>query len=261
MTKVLEIDMIIIMKEITKRLYNYIKDHYKKWLKRVLFCIAFLLILFFTISIIIFFYISHYSKPFIYNDVDKIPENKVGLLLGTSPVTSTGETSMFFINRMNAAKELVTNNKIEYILVSGDNKTTSYNEPKYMRNYLLKLSIDEDIIIADYGGRRTLDSVIRSNYIFQQDKITIISQKFHNQRAIFIARKNGIDAIAFNAKYPYQNNFENLNINIWTFMRELLARNLSVIDFLTNKKPTILGTNIEIKNKSILEIKKLILQN
>ena len=167
---------------------------------------------------------------------------------------------MFFINRMNAAKDLIANNKIKYILVSGDNKTTSYNEPKYMRNYLLKLGIDEDIIIADYGGRRTLDSVIRSSEIFQQDKITIISQKFHNQRAIFIARKNGIDAIAFNAKYAYPNNFENLFTNTWTFMRELLARDLAVIDFLTNKKPTILGTNIEIKNKSILEIKRLILE-
>lgn len=249
------------MKKTLERLYNLLKDWYEKWLKKALFYISFLIILFFTISLIIFFYISNYSNPFIYNDVNKIPENKVGLLLGTSPVTSDGETSMFFINRMNATKELVENNKIKYILVSGDNKTTAYNEPKYMRNYLLKLNIDEDIIIADYGGRRTLDSVIRSSEIFQQDKITIISQKFHNQRAIFIARKNGIDAIAFNAKYPYQNNFQNLFTNTWTFLRELLARDLAIIDFLTNKKPTILGTNIEIKNKNILEIKKLILQN
>lgn len=94
-----------------------------------------------------------------------------------------------------------------------------------------------------------------------QDKITIISQKFHNQRAIFIARKNGIDAIGFNTKYPYENNFENIFRNTWTFLRELLARNLAIVDFITNKKPTILGTNIEIKNKNILEIKRLILQN
>lgn len=253
--------MIKIMKKTIQNLYNFLKDCYEKWLKKTLFYIGFVIVLFFTISITIFFYISNYSNPFIYSDVEKIPENKVGLLLGTSPVTASGETSMFFINRMNAAKELTINNKISYILVSGDNKTTSYNEPKYMRNYLLKLNIDEDIIIADYGGRRTLDSVIRSSEIFQQDKITIISQKFHNQRAIFIARKNGIDAIAFNAKYPYPNNFKNLFTNTWTFMRELLARDLAVIDFLTNKKPTILGTNIEIKNKSVLEIKKLILEN
>lgn len=253
--------MINIMKEKIKNLQNYIKNHYKIWLKRVLFYTVFIFFLFFASSIIIFFYISNYSNPFIYNNVDKIPENKVGLVLGTSPVTASGETSMFFISRMSAAKDLIDNNKIEYILVSGDNKTTSYNEPKYMRNYLLKLGIDDGIIISDYAGRRTLDSVIRSNEIFQQDKITIISQKFHNQRAIFIARKNGIDAIAFNAEYPYEINFENILTNTWTFLRELLARDLAIIDFLTNKKPTILGTNIEIKNKNILEIKKLILQN
>ena len=252
--------MIKIMKKTLVRLYNFLKDCYKKWLKKTLFYIGFLLILFFTASLIIFFYISKYSNPFIFKNINKIPENKVGLVLGTSPVTSTGDASKFFINRMNATKELVDNEKIKYILVSGDNKTTSYNEPKYMRNYLLKLNIDDGIIISDYAGRRTLDSVIRSNEIFQQDKITIISQKFHNQRAIFIARKNGIDAIAYNAKYPYQNNIENLWINLWTFMRELLARDLAIIDFLTNKKPTILGTNIEIKNKNILEFKKLILE-
>lgn len=252
--------MIKIMKKILERLYNLLKDWYSKWLKKVLFYIGFLLILFFTASLIVFFYISSYSNPFIYSDVDKIPENKVGLVLGTSPVSNNGDVSLFFTSRMNATKNLVESEKIKYILVSGDNKTTSYNEPKYMRNYLLKLGIDDGIIISDYAGRRTLDSVIRSNEIFQQDKITIISQKFHNQRAIFIARKNGIDAIAFNAKYPYPNNFENIFTNTWTFLRELLARDVAIIDFLTNKKPTILGTNIEIKNKNILEIKKLILE-
>lgn len=252
--------MIKIMKKTLERIYNFLKDCYKKWLKKTLFYIGFLFILFFTASLIVFFYISNYSNPFIYSDVDKIPENKVGLVLGTSPVSTNGDVSLFFTTRMNATKNLVESEKIKYILVSGDNKTTAYNEPKYMRNYLLKLGIDDGIIISDYAGRRTLDSVIRSNEIFQQDKITIISQKFHNQRAIFIARKNGIDAIAFNAKYPYQNNFENLLTNLWTFMRELLARDVAVIDFLTNKKPTILGTNIEIKNKNILEIKKLILE-
>lgn len=252
--------MMIIMKENTERLYKYTKKWFIICLKRIFFSLIFLIFLFFVGSLIIFFYISNYSDPFIYNDVNKILENKVGLLLGTSPVTETGEASLFFINRMNAAKELFDNKKINYILVSGDNKTTSYNEPKYMRNYLLKLNIDDGVIISDYAGRRTLDSVIRSNEIFQQDKITIISQKFHNERAIFIARKNGIDAIAFNADYPYKNNFENIFVNTWTFLRELLARNLAIIDFLTNKKPTILGTNIEIKNKNVLKIKKMILK-
>jgi SanA protein len=162
---------------------------------------------------------------------------------------------------MNAADELIKNKKIEYVLVSGDNRTVNYNEPKYMRNYLLKLGVDSGYIISDFAGRRTLDSVLRSYEIFNQNNITIISQKFHNERAVFIARKNGINAIAFNAKYPYQNNFQNIIINIKTFAREFLARDIAVYDFLIGKQPEILGDSVEIKNYNILEIKSLILEN
>lgn len=248
------------MKEKFQRLYIYIKSVYKNILKKTLIYIGFLGITFFIASLVVFFYISNYSNKYIYTDVDNLPTNKVGLLLGTSPVTSDGEVSMFFVNRMNAAKELMDEEKIKYILVSGDNQTTAYNEPKYMRNYLLKLGIDDGLIISDYAGRRTLDSVIRSSEIFNQESITIISQKFHNQRAIFIARKNGINAIGFDAKYPYQNNLENIFTNLWTFGREMLARDIAIIDFVTEKKPQVLGNEIEIKNKNVLEFKKLILE-
>lgn len=239
---------------------NFSKKKTLKILKNILIFILLFIIIFFIISIIIYFYISNYSKNFIYSNINDLPYNKVGLALGTSPVTSSGSTSLFFITRMEAVKDLIDNKRIDYVIVSGDNKTLSYNEPKYMRNYLLKLNIDSDAIISDYGGRRTLDSVLRSNEIFNQNKITIISQKFHNERAIFIARKNGIDAIAYNAKYPYQKYKENIFINTKTFLRELLARDLAVYDFLSNKKPTILGDSIDIRNDNIEGIKRLILE-
>ena len=229
-------------------------------IKDIIIIILSIIILFLFASVIIYFYISNYSKNFIYSNINDLPYNKVGLALGTSPVTSSGSTSLFFITRMEAVKDLIDNKRIDYVIVSGDNKTLSYNEPKYMRNYLLKLNIDSDAIISDYGGRRTLDSVLRSNEIFNQNKITIISQKFHNERAIFIARKNGIDAIAYNAKYPYQKYKENIFINTKTFLRELLARDLAVYDFLSNKKPTILGDSIDIRNDNIEGIKRLILE-
>jgi SanA protein len=190
--------------------------------------------------------------------VNKIEKNKVGLVLGTSPVTSAGERSLFFVTRMEAAKSLLDNEKIEYVLVSGDNRSVAYNEPKYMRNYLLKLGTPTSSIISDYAGRRTLDSVLRSNQIFNQNKITIISQRFHNERAIFIAKKNGIEAVAFNAVYPHKNFFRNFKVNMKTFVREIFARDLAVLDLFVGKKPEILGESIEIKNQNILEIKKLL---
>lgn len=236
--------------------------HKKKALKiskTILSAILILIILFFVISVIVYFYISNYSKPFIYSDIDSLPNNKAALVLGTSPVTASGHTSLFFKTRMEAAKKIIDSDKTDYIIVSGDNKTVSYNEPKYMRNYLLKLGINNNAIISDYAGRRTLDSVLRSSEIFKQNKITIVSQKFHNERAVFIARKNGIDAVAYNADYPYKKYEENIWINTKTFLRELLARDLAVYDFLTDKKPAILGDSIDIENENIEGIKRLIM--
>lgn len=236
------------------------QEKLKKWLKKGLLALFILLILFIFISLIIYFYISNYAKEFIYSDINSIPKNKAGLVLGTSPVTQSGNPSLFFINRMEATKELFDVEKIDYAIVSGDNKTISYNEPKYMRNYLLDLNVNENSIVPDYGGRRTLDSVLRSNKIFNQYKITIISQKFHNERAIFIARKNGIDAIAYNARYPYQKFSQNIYINTKIFLRELLARDLAILDIMTDKKPAILGKQIDIKNEKIEGIRPLILE-
>jgi SanA protein len=129
-----------------------------------------------------------------------------------------------------------------------------------LRNYLLKLGVDSGYIISDFAGRRTLDSVLRSYEIFNQNNITIVSQKFHNERAVFIARKNGISATGFNAEYPYKNNLQNIFINLKTFGREILARDIAVYDFLIGKQPEILGDSIEVKNYNILEIKSLILE-
>lgn len=227
--------------------------------KDLLLILSLLILVFLIISTIIYLYISNFAKPYLYSDFKTLPENRVGLVLGTSPRTTTGKVSQFFITRLEAVQDLIKNKKITYIIVSGDNETIHYNEPKYMRNYLLELGINDKIIVSDYGGRRTLDSVLRSSEVFNQNKITIISQKFHNERAIFIARKNGIEAIAYNATYPYSNSPKNTLLNIKVFLRELLARDLAIYDYLIRKKPAILGKTIHIQNESIDGIKRLIL--
>jgi len=181
----------------------------KKNLFKILKYFFIIIITFFILSIINYFYISHYSKNFIYNNINEIPFNEVGILLGTSPATKDGDTNLFFTYRMNAAKELFDKSKIEKVIVSGDNRTVSYNETKYMRNYLENnFKISSTSIINDNAGRRTLDSILRSNLIFNQKSITIISQKFHNQRAVFIARHNNINAVAYNAEDVSKKDFE-----------------------------------------------------
>ena len=133
-----------------------------------------------------------------YNQVQGIPKNKVGLVLGTSKYLSNGARNLFFKYRIDGAVELYEAGKIEYVLVSGDNKQSSYNEPRDMFNELVKRGIPSNKIVLDYAGFRTLDSVLRAHKVFGQKAFTIITQQFHNERAIFIGVKKGLDVIGYN---------------------------------------------------------------
>ena len=133
--------------------------------------------------------IEKVTKDLVYKDVNSIPKNKVGLLLGTSKYLRSGELNQYFENRIQATVDLYNAKKIEFIVISGDNRKMSYNEPQDMKRELLLRGIPEERIFLDYAGFRTYDSVIRMNKIFGQSNFTIISQDFHNRRAIFIAMK------------------------------------------------------------------------
>jgi SanA protein len=81
--------------------------------------------------------ISWTTRDSIYRDIDSLPYNTVGLLLGTTPSVN-GMNNIFFTTRIEAAKALYERGKIRYILVSGDNSTKAYNEPEAMRIALVK---------------------------------------------------------------------------------------------------------------------------
>lgn len=177
-----------------------------------------------------------------YDNIDSLPHNKVGLLLGTSPLDRQGNTNYYFIYRIDAAEELIKSGKIDYILVSGDNSSVGYDEPTWMRDSLVGRGVPEDRIVLDFAGLRTLDSVVRAKEVFGQDSITIISQLFHNERALYLADHNGINAIAYNAK----------DVTLWhkwliIHSREYLARVKMMIDLAINKQPHFLGEKVEIK--------------
>lgn len=181
------------------------------------------------------------SKNFIYSEVNKIPTKKVGVLLETSKLLKSGNPNLYFSYRIDAAVKLFQSGKIEFIIVSGDNSNEFYNEPLDMKNALVEKGIPEDKIILDYAGFRTLDSIIRAKEVFGQTTFTIISQKFHNERAIYLAKRNGIDAIGFNAKEVVQYG------GFLTKVRETFARNKVFIDLLLNKAPKYLGEKIVIE--------------
>ena len=131
--------------------------------------------------------------------------------------------------------------KIEYILVSGDNATLYYNEPYTIKKDLIKAGIPEEKIFLDYAGFRTLDSMVRAKYVFGLDSVTVISQKFHNERAIFLAERKGLHAIGFNAEDITGSD------GIKVRLREYFARVKVFIDLTFNTQPKFYGKKIEIK--------------
>lgn len=175
-----------------------------------------------------------------YNDASLIPSNKVGLLLGTSKYARSGEINLYYKHRLLAAATLFNNDKISYILVSGDNATKEYNEPETIKRDLIDMGIPEDRIILDYAGFRTLDSILRCKLVFEETNITVISQQFHNERAIFLAEYFDIQAIGYNAKGV------SASYGMKTRLREVFARTKVLIDILFGVEPRYLGDTIKI---------------
>ena len=178
-----------------------------------------------------------------YSDISKIPYNKVGLLLGTCKTMKDHTTiNPFWQFRLDAAYKLWKAKKIDIILISGDNGWHGYNEPQDFLDAFIALGVPDSCMVCDFAGFRTHDSVIRCKKIFGQKKVTIISQKFHNERALFIAKKYGLDAVGFNA------NDVSFRSGLYNFFREKAARVLLFMDlYVFNTQPHFLGKKIIIK--------------
>lgn len=195
-----------------------------KWLKRLLKlsifgALALGLLLFGSYE-----WITYQSQEQLSSDISQIKPHKVAMVLGTARWVRNGRTNLFFKYRMEAVKQLFDNHKIEYVIVSGDNSIKEYNETRDMKKYLIELGIPNDKIIEDYAGFSTLDSVVRTKEVFGQDNIIIVTQPFHNQRAVFIANNYGIKAVGFNAKSV------NKKYAPKTYIREYLARVKCMLD-------------------------------
>lgn len=191
-------------------------------------------------------YVSHSlvknaSNHKTYNNLTNIPKHKVGLVLGTIKTLSNGRTNLYYKYRINATVALYKAKKIDFILVSGDNGSSSYDEPSTFKEDLIKKGIPESRIFLDYAGFRTLDSVVRAKKVFGLDNFIVISQKFHNERAIYLAKNHNIEVVGFNARdmsgrYGFKTN-----------LREYFAKTKAVIDIVLNVEPKFLGKKIKIQ--------------
>ena len=177
--------------------------------------------------------VEHYAAGRVYSDVEAVPAREYGLLPGTSRLVHGKYLNTYFFNRIHAAVELYRGGKIRKIIVSGDNSRTDYNETGDMEQELIAEGVAPEDVLSDFAGFRTLDSVVRARNLFGATEITVISQRFHCERAIYLAARHGIDAVGFEADEVAPQ-----AIRIKLAVREALARVLAVLDAeLLNTKP------------------------
>lgn len=209
-------------------------------LKRIFIWATALAVLFLLFTWWANYKVEHTAKSYVFNDVNDVPAVKTGLLLGASKMLPNGYINLYFKYRIDAALELFRAGKIKYIIISGDNSRTDYDEPSDMKNELVSGGIPDSVIYLDYAGFRTFDSVIRAREIFGQTEIISISQKFHNERTVFIARRENMTAYGYNA--------QDVSKSAWlrTNIREFFARAKVFLDILIDRQPEFLGEKIKI---------------
>lgn len=208
--------------------------------KKLRWALAIILIL--SVSLVVYadIAINRATKNYVFSNIEDVPYNNVGLLLGTSKYLNSGKPNQYFENRIEATVMLYNAGKIKNVVISGDNSKTDYNEPEDMKQELIRRGIPSERIYLDYAGFRTYDSVYRMNAIFGQSSFTIISQEFHNRRAIYIAQALKLYACGFNAAdVDAYNGFK-------TKVREKFARVKMLIDLLIGTEPKFLGEKIKI---------------
>jgi SanA protein len=177
----------------------------------------------------------------LYTSTKDIPHRQVGLVLGCSKNLGSGGANPFFESRLRAAKMLFEAGKVDFLLVSGDNHTQGYDEVTDMREGLIQAGIPANRVYGDCAGFRTLDSMARAHQVFGLNEVTVISQEFHNQRAIFLASHEGLDAIGYNAQD------EDLGDVSGTHRREKFAKFKAVLDvYLLRTQPHFLGPRVAI---------------
>ena len=184
----------------------------------------------FQFIIIIYAIIILTSEPYIFSLSQVVEKKTYALLLGTNKYLSDGKTpNLYYTYRLDAIEELYKKKKVEIIIISGDKGENGYNEPMDMRRDLIQRGIPGHAMILDYAGYRTLDSIVRLKSQFGVSNVMIVSQKFHLQRALFLAHFYKIDAIGFSAQGGMTKSM---------IQRELLAKPKVILDiFVFNMQP------------------------
>jgi SanA protein len=177
----------------------------------------------------------------IYTNTKEIPAKKAALVLGTSKYISKGKENYYYTYRIKAAVQLWKAKKVKAIVISGD-KSEYYDEVTTMYKDLIKAGVPSRYITRDFAGFRTFDSIVRAKEIFDLDDYIIISQEFHLDRALYIAKEKGQKAIGFAAK-----EIKGTSSHQKMQERESLAMLKAYLDInFLDTKPKLLGKKIKV---------------
>ena len=181
--------------------------------------------------------VVHNAKGKVFSELDSIAPTEWGLLLGTTPQTRIGRLpNQFFIYRIDAAEQLYKAGKIKRFLISGDdNSLDGVNEVVCMKDSLVARGVDAKDIVLDGKGFRTLDTVVRAVKVYNIHSFVVISQRFHNERAIYLTEHLGPDVHDI---YGYNAADATSSLSILTYIREYFARVKVFLDLLTDKEPS-----------------------
>ncbi|HYP87355.1 MAG TPA: ElyC/SanA/YdcF family protein, partial [Polyangiaceae bacterium] len=169
-------------------------------------------------------HVSAAAAPFVKSSATELPSLHVGLVLGCSRLTREGRLNLFFERRIEAASALFRAGRVQYLLLSGDNSRADYDEPGEMRRALIEAGIPPARLLLDRAGLRTLDSVVRAKEVFGLTEVIVVSQHFHNARAVYLARSHGLNAFGFDAKDVGGRE------GSWMLVREAFSRLCAVLD-------------------------------
>ncbi len=207
---------------------------FRRRLRRGLYWVAALLLA--SVALINNWVVNN-SEAYVYANWSLLPDNEVGLVLGTSPFTRNGKPNPQFYGRIEAAVQLYQLGKIKKIIVSGANPDSTYNEPRQMWRELTKAGIPSQAITMDFAGVRTFDSVSRAKAVFNLEHMTLITQEYHAYRAVFIAKKLKIRVVGYAATGD-----SGIGPLSRTYLREVFARVKAVLDlYVLSTEPKFLG--------------------
>ncbi|WP_426326839.1 SanA/YdcF family protein [Pedobacter sp. R-06] len=187
-------------------------------------------------------FVKSQTDPVIFSKEKDTPGTKVAIIFGAG--INNNKPSKYLKDRLDAGIELYKNNKIDKILLSGDNGSDEHDELTVMKLYCYQHGVDTNKIYLDYAGFDSYSTLYRSKYIFNIDTAILVSQKYHLNRCINIGNKLGVKSYGFAADKGTYQGYK------YASFREYFAVVKSTIDLMIGRKPHFLGEKININGPS-----------